>query len=170
MGASSALAGRLNRSCVLYKSCAISEMVGRVWSSNVGSSRVTSGQVGISRVKAGDIFFLAIGVVKLLHRFFRCRRRFLVLAASPRHSSTTFTDAGLKSVRWGAGCRVRTLQVGLSRAEAGSFPLYGLLRLASRTFPRCLCWAMGRQIVRSLQSCKSPPSPSDSQPVGVMRS
>ena len=106
MGASSALAGRLNRSCVLYKSCAISGIVGRVWTSNVGSSRVTSGQVGISRVKAGDIFFLAIVVVTLLHRFFRFQSRFLVLAASPRHASTTFADAGLKSVRWRLGGRV----------------------------------------------------------------
>ena len=106
MGVSSALAGRLNRSCVLYKSCAISTMVGRVWTSSVGSSRVRSGQVGISRARAGDIFFLVIVVVTLLHRFFRFQSRFLILAASPRHSSTTFADAGLRSVRWRLGGRV----------------------------------------------------------------
>jgi len=61
-------------------------------------------------------------------------------------------------------------QIGISRVKAGSFPICGLLRLASRTFPRCLCWAMGRQIIGSLQSCKDPPSPSDSQPARVMDS
>jgi len=46
MGGSSALAGPLNRPCMLYKSCAISDATGRVWKSNVGSSRYKSGQSG----------------------------------------------------------------------------------------------------------------------------
>ena len=173
MGASSALAGPLNRSCVLYKSCAISDHGGACLDVKC---RVKSGQVGSSRYKSGQSgrYFFSGNC---------CRYAFASVFPFPESDSwfwqplhdthprlSQTPDSSRSAGGWGAGCRVRTLQVGLSRAEAGSFPIYGLLRLASRTFPRCLCWAMGRQIVRSLQSCKGPPSPSDSQPVGVMRS
>ena len=59
--------------CVVQELCNLyhgGACFGRQVSGQVGSSRVESGQVGISRVKAGDNFFLAIGVVTLLHRFF----------------------------------------------------------------------------------------------------
>ncbi len=134
--------------------------------------RVKSGRVGISRVKAGDIFFwqllslrfcIGFSVSGVDSWFWQPLHD-----THPRLSQTP--DSSRSAGGWGAGCRVRTLQVGLSRAEAGSFPIYGLLRLPSLTFPGCLCWAMGRQIIRSLQSYKGPPSPSDSQPVGVIGS
>ena len=85
--------------CNLYHGGACLDVICRVKSGQVGSSRYKSGQ-------SGRYFFLAIVVVTLLHRFFRFRRRFLVLAASPRHASTTFADAGLRSVRWRLGGRV----------------------------------------------------------------
>jgi len=46
MGGSSAPASPFNLSCMLYKSCAISGATGRVWTSNVESSRYKSGQSG----------------------------------------------------------------------------------------------------------------------------
>ena len=80
-----------------------------------------------SRVKAGD-FFLVLVVVALLHQFLRVGSLFPVLASSLRCSSTALTDDRLMPVswRWGAGGRVRTVRVGLSRVRAGSFPCLGL--------------------------------------------
>jgi hypothetical protein len=152
--------------CNLYHGGACLDVKCRVKSGQVVSSRYKSGQSGryffsgnCCRYAFASVFPFPESIpgsgslsTTLIHDFRRRRTQVGPLAVG------------------GAECRVRTLQVGLSRAEAGSFPIYGLLRLASRTFPRCLCWAMGRQIIRSLQSCKGPPSPSDSQPVGVMGS
>ena len=68
---------------------------------------------------SGDIFFLALVFVTFLHQFFRFRGRFPVLATSPRLSQTP--DTRRSSGGWGAGRRVWTLKVGLSRVRAGSF-------------------------------------------------
>ncbi len=84
-----------------------------------------SGQVGISRVKAGDIFFwqllslrfcIGFSVSGVDSWFWQPLHD-----THPRLSQTP--DSSRSAGGWGAGCRVRTLQVGLSRAEAGSFPI-----------------------------------------------
>ena len=158
--------------CVVQKLCdlrncgACLDVKCRVKSCQVGSSRYKSGQSGryfFFRHLLSLRFCIGFSVSGVDSWFWQPLHD-----THPRLSQTP--DSSRSAGGWGAECRVRTLQVGLSRAEAGSFPIYGLLRLASGTFPRCLCWAMGRQIIRSLQSCKGPHSPSDSQPVGVMGS
>lgn len=80
----------------------------------------------------------------------------------PRHDSHgRQTHAGQLAVG-GAGCCFRTLKVALSRVKAGRLPVFGLLRMASHRIPCCLCCAMGKQVMGSLQSCHGPPRPSDS--------
>ena len=107
-----------------------------------------SGKVGLSRLKSGKVgrnFFLPVPVVvTLLHQFFGFDSRFPVLAGSLRCSSTALTDDGHMPVcrRWGqcvGSGRVMSVHVGGRSGQNGQFSYFGLWRLHSYTFPRCLC-------------------------------